>query len=184
MTSRTEILMKQVRSSPMGRQLVPLEAGTGWPMPSRQATKLFVKLPFYGFRRGKKAGETHLTPPFAIITVDWSNGLPVEYLNLQVRSPDPKLDWNGRVVGMFPHPSIAGLKLSEYKKQRCALLKMYDELFDTLILRKGLPKFWENLFSERLGRLMEPSLLPYYEAMEPDFFAKFLAASEEVARND
>lgn len=75
----TTTLMEEIRKTPIFRQLVPQEAGIGWPIPLRKAMepesqkRVFITLPFYGFARIPQSDETALYPPFAALTLDWSN---------------------------------------------------------------------------------------------------------------
>ena len=86
---KTEQLMKDVRKMSIFHQLIPIEAGIGWPIPLRKEGKVYVTLPFYGLSTQKEQGQTLLSPPFATLTIDWSNQIPVEYVNLRFRNPAP-----------------------------------------------------------------------------------------------
>ncbi len=166
-------LMDDLRKSPVFRQLVPQEAGIGWPIPLRRNKKVFVTLPFYGFSHKAHNQETILHPPFATITIDWSNQMPVEYVNLRFRNPWPEGDWQ-RPAGTFPHPAVSKLSIKQYRDLRNELLSMYDILLDTLAMNEVLTTDWKASFSLLLRMLMEPSLEPYYRALGEKFFDNFL----------
>ena len=171
--SRTELLMKEVRKMPFYRQMIPQEAGIGWPMPLRKEGKVYITLPFFGFSPTAEAGNTKLYPPFAIATLDWSNQVPVEYVNLRFRNPAPELDWT-KQVGTFPHEAIAQKTVEEYRQLRRELLAMYDRMFDLLAQKSPLSPEWSQRFAELLNLLIEPALKPYYLALNPKFFNRFL----------
>jgi hypothetical protein len=172
-SSRTELLIKGVRKMTFFRQLVPQEAGVGWPIPLRKEGKIYVTLPFFGFSPTAEAGRTQLYPPLAIATLDWSNQLLVEYVNLRFRPPAPELDWT-KQVGTFPHPGISQMTVREYRQLRQELLSMYDQMFDLLGQNNPLSPEWSQRFSDLLNTLVEPPLIPYYRALNPKFFARFL----------
>jgi hypothetical protein len=172
-SSRTELLIKGVRKMPFFRQTVPQEAGVGWPIPLRKEGKIYVTLPFFGFSPTAAAGKTQLYPPLAIATLDWSNQLLVEYVNLRFRPPAPELDWT-KQVGTFPHPAVSQITVAQYRQLRQELLTMYDQMFDLLGQNNPLAPEWSQRFAELLNTLVEPPLIPYYRALNPKFFARFL----------
>lgn len=171
--SRTQSLIKDIRKTPLFRQLVPQEAGIGFPIPLRKEGKVYITLPFFGFSPTAEAGNTKLFPPFAIATIDWSNQVPVEYLNLRFRNPAPELDWM-KQVGTFPHPAIAQMTVGEYQQLKQELLGMYDRMLDLLAAKSPLSPEWSKRFEELLNILIEPTLKPYYRALNPKFFDRFL----------
>lgn len=176
----TATLLEEIRKTSIFRQLVPQEAGIGWPIPLRKAMPpdnqkyVFITLPFYGFARTPQSGETALYPPFATLTLDWSNQVPVEYVNLRFRNPWTEGQWSTERVGTFPHSTIAHLSVSQYLERRNELLAMYDVLFNALANDEGLSPEWCTSFSNLLRQLMEPALEPYYRALGPKFFERFL----------
>jgi hypothetical protein len=175
--SKTEALMEAVRAMPLFRQLVPMEAGIGWPIPLRKEGNVYATLPCYGMAPSAEAKMTVLHPPFAAITLAWSNHVPVEYVNLRFRNPWPEGRW-GESAGSFPHAAVAGLRVAEYTAKRRELLRLYDELFHKLGGGEPFPPQWCDEFSRSLRLLMEPPLEPYYRALGPKFFERFLPASE------
>src|SRR3712207_2891537 len=68
--SRTEALLREVRQTPLFRQLVPMEAGIGWPIPVRRVDgegqrRVYLRLPLYGYRPTPVRGQSAiLYPPF------------------------------------------------------------------------------------------------------------------------
>ena len=176
MPSKTEDFIKSIRKHPVFTSLVALEAGTGWPYPVRKGGKVYVTLPFFGCPRTANQKETPLYPPFATITAGWNTGLVVEYENLRFRNPWPEGRWDEQ-VGTFPHPAVAGLTVGDYKAKRAELFAMYDELFDTLEAGGEFADGWIGRFEALLRLLVEPSLEPYYRALAPKFFDRFLPAA-------
>ncbi len=176
MESETAKLIKLVRAMPLAQQLIPMEALSGWPMPLRRGSKVYVHLPFIGANQTKDKSGMALFPPFALVTVDWSNGLPVQYLNLRFQHPWPEGYWDNQ-AGTFPHPEIAQLPKTEYVSKCQELLAMYDHLLNSLVKREAFTPEWKTRFSESLRLLMEPGLEPYYRALSPKFFQTFLPQS-------
>lgn len=172
--SQTERLLKEIRKTPLFRQLIPQEAGVGWPIPLRQEGRVYIILPIFGFTPTTERGKTKLFPPFATITVDWSNQVPVEYVNLRFRNPAPELTWTEE-VGTFPHQAVEQMTVGEYQKLRRELLGMYDQMLELLSQKTAFSPEWCQRFGELLRILIEPSLEPYYRALNPKFFNRFLS---------
>ncbi len=166
--SRTEHLLLDVRQMPIFRQLVPQEAGVGWPLPLRRHDTVYAVLPFFGLGRGEK-GQTPLFPPFATLTLEWATRVPVKYLNLRFEGPlaDSNVSWD-QPIGTFPHPAVAGLTVGQYQQKRSELLALYDELFRTLTNKDTFSEEWKSRFGALLRLLMEPALLPFYRRLAPN----------------
>ncbi|MEO3857866.1 hypothetical protein [Acrocarpospora sp. B8E8] len=173
MASRTATLLRDIRATPLFRQLAPMQSGVGWPIPIRHHpgwdgdTKVFLRLPLYGVQVVKGKG-TFLHAPFATITVDWGTGRPMEYCDLRFTKPWPV---RRDPVGTFPHDAIRG-SVQSYKADRHRLLAGYDDLATALL--EDRPFTGEAEFSALLTRLMEPPLAPYYRVLGERFFARFL----------
>jgi hypothetical protein len=176
----TEQVMENIRKMPVFRQLVPQEAGIGWPIPLRKeqngVSKVYVTFPFFGKASKAEAGNTALFPPFATLTLDWAAQIPVEYVSLRFSNPWPEGQWEEQ-AGSFPHAAIAQMTVEEYRAKRGELLVLYDEMFSKLGQKESFPAEWKARFSSLLRLLMEPSLEPYYRALAPKFFDRFLATS-------
>ncbi|ETK35227.1 hypothetical protein [Microbispora sp. ATCC PTA-5024] len=173
---RTAALMREVRATPLFRQLVPMESGVGWPIPVRHrpgwdgTTKVFLRLPLFGMRT-VPGGGTHLYAPFATLTVEWRTGRPMEYCDLRYTRPWPV---RRDPVGTFPHEAVRG-PVEAYRADRERLLLLYDELAGCLA--DDRPFDAEAEFSALLRRLMEPPLEPYYRLLGDRFCTRFLGGS-------
>jgi len=167
-------LIDALRKTPLYRQLIPSEnVGTGWPIPVRRQGKVYVTLPFFGQVHDYRVHQTLLYPPFAVITLDWTNQKLVEYVDLRFRPSWPDPDWETS-VGTFPHPAVAGLNKEPYEDLRIKLLAMYDEMMEALTSNTPLSAEWDSAFRALLGRMVEPALEPYYRVLGSKFFSHFL----------
>ena len=169
---QTEQLLKNIRKTPLFMQLIPQEAGIGLPIPLRRNNKIYAILPCFGFNPIEK-GKTELFPPFAKITVQWSNQVPVEYVNLHFSNSAPGLQWSGE-IGTYPHDAVAGMTIGEYKAKRRELMQMYDEMFTALKDNSSLSQEWKQRFSSLFSTLIEPPLVPYYQILGAKFCDRFL----------
>jgi hypothetical protein len=173
--SRTEQLFKDIRKMPLFQQLIPMEAGVGWPIPQRRNGKLYIKLPFFGQTPTQEKGKIALLPPFSTITISWSNFIPVEYIDLRYSNPAPELNWQEQ-VGIFPHRGVQQMTVETYKQKRRDLLAMYDDLFNTLADGGSRTTEQDAEFSQLFSLLIEPPLIPYYRVLGKKFCDRFLIA--------
>jgi hypothetical protein len=181
MEGKIATLIESVRRMPLYRQLIPQEAGIGWPLPVRVGGRggtLYVTLPFFGYTNTN--GQTRLFPPFATLTLTWANGLPVEYVDLRYRNPLPEIDWKSE-AGSFPHAAVASLKVCEYEEAKAEFFLLYDEMLDRLSRGEPLSQTASARFSELMRLLIEPPLVPFYRALAPKFFDRFLVTQSAPA---
>lgn len=181
MEPRIERLIAELRRTPLSMQLLPPGASHSWPIPLRSQGRVYVIVPFFGFRRAEAGRETQLFPPFATFTLDWQTGCPVEYVHLKFKNVWPEQRWM-QPAGVFPHPAVAQLSPEQYRTKRTELLQMYDEMLDMLAKADAFPREWTERFSELLRLLMEPGLESYLRALGPKFFARFLPERERIAQ--
>ncbi len=183
MSSRTNRLMHNVRKMPLVQQLIPMEAAVGWPAPITKNGEVYLILPFYGASPTSRKGQLSLYPPIATVTLNWRTGIVVEYLDLRFRPPFEGAQWTDP-VGKFPHESVADLRISDYLERREELLTRYDELLDILSKNGTFSARWTSEFAELLRLMLEPSLEPYYRALAPRFFERFLGPDNHPAGRD
>ncbi|MVO88062.1 hypothetical protein GPA10_25720 [Streptomyces sp. p1417] len=174
---RSEALCREFRRTRAFRQLVPMEAGIGWPLPvpvvQDGAPQVYVRLPLFALRPDP-AGGADLFPPFATAALNWSTRRLVEYTDLRFKEPHrSRTEWS-RPVGRFPHPAVAGLTNAAYRDMRSRLFHLYDELFDGLARGREPGSTWSGEFSGLLSQLVEPSLTPYYRQLAPKFLRRHL----------
>lgn len=172
-TSRTSALMRGIRTTAAFRQLVPQEAGIGWPLPERHNGTVRLVLPFFGMARAKERGEVPVHAPFATMTLDWLTARPIGYRDLVAEGL-----WETRdAISKFPHAAVAGLRRGEYLDRRERLLAMYDELLARLETHDIFEPAWIDAFSHHLTTLLDPAFVPYYRQLGSGFVDRFIASA-------
>lgn len=173
--TRTGKLGAAVRRMPIARQVIPMEAMLGWPIPIGRNGRQYVKFPFVGMRPVRQPGVTALLfPPVATITVDWVTGRPVEYADLTYQRPNPELDWTAQ-AGTFPHPGVQG-KVGDYLAAKDRLFELTDTVLDAGARGQGVPGAVASEYVALLAKLVEPDLVPFYRAIAPRFTERFATA--------
>lgn len=175
-TTRTGRLRDDLRAQPLFRQLVPMEAGIGYPIPVRlqpgrtAPTEVFARFPLFGMARTPEGG-TAFHPPFATLTVSWRSATTVEYVDLAFSRPWP-IDPSAPPVGGFPHEAVADATVEEYLADEERLFALYDGLFEAL---EAQVRFGDaDRFALLLRRLTHPGLEPYLRLLAPRFYDRFL----------
>ncbi|MDJ0556374.1 MAG: hypothetical protein QNJ68_18435 [Microcoleaceae cyanobacterium MO_207.B10] len=168
----TEQIIANIHQTLWFQQLIPMETSISWPIPLRQKGCVYVILPCIGVKT-TTAGQTILFPPLATLTLDWSNQAIVEYVDLKFKNPWQQEATESQ-IGTFPHEAIANLTVDEYKQKRSELLAMYDKMFYWLATGSSFSEEWCSDFSQLLQLLIEPSLKPYYQDLQPKFFDRFI----------
>lgn len=167
--TKIEQLIKYIRKTALFRQVVPMEAAAGWPIPVLKNNEIYVVLPFYGMTvKGK--GNTSIYPPVCTITVQWSNRVVVEYVNLRYNNSWTEGQWE-KEAGSFPHKAISKMTVREYKKAKKELMELYDIMLDNLNKETVVSPQQKDRFTYLLKTLVEPGLVPYYKSINKEFFA-------------
>lgn len=167
--TKIEQLINNLRKTSLFKQVVPMEAAAGWPVPVVENNEAYVLVPFYGSSvQGK--GRTVIYPPVCYITVKWSNKTIVEYVNLRYRNNLPEGKWNSP-AGQFPHEAVSKMTVREYKEKKQQLMEAYDRLFDGIDSKAA--SLDDKGFKELITVLMEPALLPFYRSFNPVFFKRY-----------
>ena len=170
--TKIEVFMKSIRNSPFGRQIIPMECITGWPILMRKNGRIYIKLLYFKPQQ-KEKGKTGLYPPLLMIVAEYETGRIVEYSDLRLKSIWPDTCWEAP-VGYFPHEAIAQMKVSEYKQLKNDLMQMYDQMIDTMLSGSGFSEEWERQFSGLLSTVIEPPLVAYYKELGEKFISHFL----------
>lgn len=160
------------RQNVIAKHLIPMEMGMGWPILSIRNKKLCVTVPFYQ-AVVHSDDQTLLFPIAYTMAVLWPNGVIVEYKNLRFDSKYQDIDFS-KPVGTFRHDTIKHLNKSQYIEKRNELYKLYDELITCLFSHEPLAEDSEKKFKETLGLLMEPSLKPFYQAIDIQFYNRLI----------
>jgi len=170
--TKIETFMKSIRNSPVGRQVIPMECMTGWPILMRKNSRIYIKLLYFKTQPREK-GNTGLYPPLLMIVAEYETGRIVELADLRFKSIWPDFSWDSP-AGYFPHEAVAQMTVSEYQELKSEFMRMYDQMIDTMLSDKSFSQEWEMRFSGILAAIMEPALIPYYKEMGNKFFSYFL----------
>lgn len=156
-----------VRSQTM-RQ-VPLETALSLPVPVVQNGQLYLAAFYYGVKRGGGPGTGVALAPLARLLASYPAGRLVSFVHRDVGDLFPGLASTGELGPVVAAPQPP----AERMRERHTLFALYTPILEAY--RTGV-KEPEQLaaFRSMFHRMAEPGLLPYYRALNPDFF-KWLA---------
>ncbi|MGB8646368.1 MAG: hypothetical protein WCF84_14110 [Anaerolineae bacterium] len=171
MTSITAGLYGKVRSNPIAQQLVPLEAAISFPVPLVQGNFKFLRFLLYGYKRVQQGKPSLIRMPFAQLAVTFPDGKFAEYVDYRLAPPVTGMT-AGEFIGEYPHPAIRQSSFDELERKRDELFQAYDRVI-ALCPRFDLTQDEQKTvgqFRRLLSELAEPSLEPFYHALNPRFF--------------
>jgi len=128
------------------------------------------------FARYKMTGEPDRTLVYPIryaVTLVLPENRPVAFQNLAFEERFAQVQFSNP-VGYFRHEAIKHLKKAEYQALRAELLSLYDKLAGALLGEGEYTDQDEERMQTLLKMLVEPSLLPFYKALDEDFYRKYL----------
>lgn len=155
------------------QHLIPNGFGPGLPILSIQNKQLCVILPFFRTIKQLEKDKTLVFPVTYTITYLWPSGRIVAYDNLKMKQEFQKIDF-GRAVGLFRHDAIKHLNYGEYEAKKEELFLLYDDMITSIYDHTKFIEEKENNFKTQLNMLLEPSLRPFYEAINKPFYEKFI----------
>ncbi len=166
-----EQILRNVKTMPIYKQLIPMEAISGWLIPFRKGGRTYITIPYCG-AMPLKPGKTKLYPPLALLTIDVQTGIPVQYVNTRYSNPWPEGKWS-EAAGSFPHDAIAKMLVHEYKEKRARLKAIYDEMISCMNDDRELDPALDREFHDIINLLVDPGLKPFYTAIAPGFFGRY-----------
>ena len=151
-----------------GKQL-PLESGFSLPVPVRaQDSKYELACFFYAVHRGSLPGNGTARPPIARLLAVYPTGMVLQFTHVGAGPLFEGLPESGSLGPL----TTGGTNPTERMKQRKALFDLYPGIIHSF-LEPEMAQVASNCetFRKLFFTLAEPGLLPYYQALNPNFFA-------------
>lgn len=154
--------------------LVPMEMSSGWPSVSIKNGRVCITIPYFKTAPGE-SGQIFLFPLSYSVTLTWPEGNIVSFLRHSFDKEYKGIDFS-KPVGTFKHEAIKALDKAAYILAKESCFAFYDELIECIIEQKDFTH--QDEMSVLLGQLMEPSLLPMYQKIAPQFFGAYCDSAE------
>lgn len=155
----------QVRSQTM--RLLPIESAMSLPIPIEQDGKPCLSTFYYGVKRKGGLGMTVIMPPIARIIATYPAARLLSFQHKQTGELFPGLPSSGELGG----PIYSEISTpSERVDARKLLLKLCFEIVELFWVRGDTPEI-QHQFSNMFSKIAESPLIPYYQALNPEFFS-------------
>lgn len=165
--TRIEATLRHFRVSRAGRVLVPMEASFSLPVPFIKHDRKFLTVLVYGTSQDPAGNGLIINAPPAAITVSFPDGGLARYEDIGLlKTLGERTPESGTHIGLFPHPTLAGLKPSGYAEKRRGLFRLTEMILESGQMPEEYAQFW--------CLMMEPALAPYYWAIAPRFLREIL----------
>ncbi len=164
--------LKDIKNSAIGRSMIPLGYGHGLPIICEIDGEIIIRVPF--FREDFRGNDKTLVFPIQyIISAVWKNGKIIEARDLSYAPGFRNIEMS-RPVGTFRHEAVAHMNKGEYFREKDALYTCYDKVLISKMTGEPLLKQDEKRFISKLNVILEPSLKPFYFALDKEFSEAYI----------
>lgn len=170
----TEDIIKRLRKSDFILQCkLPLGYSSGLPILQIKNESLCLTVPYLQYKTTGQVDKTLVYPIRYAITLELPTENIVSFENYEYNDKFAKVDFN-KPVGYFRHDAIKKYNKAQYKALRSELMKEYDKVIMAIFGEGEYTAEDEKKMSALLQLLTEPSLIPFYRAIDADFYNKYL----------
>lgn len=155
----------------MLRDVLPLGYGAGLPMLKRVEGKLCLQVLYWKCVVTGEQNKNLIYPARYALSFSLPELKVVESLDLLKMESFKAVEFN-KPVGIFPHESLRGLNKKQYIELRKGLYRALDKLVQKE-LEGELEEKVDQEVATAFTRLLEPSLKPIYQLLNPQFMQKY-----------
>lgn len=169
-----EIIKELKTSDFMLSSKMPMGYTAGFPVLRILNGSLCVTVPYLKYQVTGEVDRTLVFPLRYAVTLELPTLNIAAFENYEYRPEFREINFD-QPAGYFRHEAIKGFSRKKYKETYREMMNLYDKLICALLGQGPYTAEDEQKFSELLKIMVEPSLLPMYEAIDRDFFSKYLA---------
>lgn len=171
----TEKLLDSLKHNPfILNSDMPMGYAPAFPLICILNGNLCFKVPFVKYKVTGEVDKTFVFPPKYLATVTVPETQIVCFDDLAFIPQFENIDFT-MPVGTFRHEAIKKLDKAAYRNLRKELLKEYDKIVAHLIQGAPYALQDETTFKRLFNLLIEPSLVPFYQAIDFNFANKYIA---------
>jgi hypothetical protein len=142
-----------------------LETALSLPVPMFPEGRLALAVFYYGVKRGAGPGKSHAMPPVARVSATYPEARLLLFAHCQAQELFPGLPVSGDLGPLAGVQAVPG----DRYQQRRALFAAYGKIMELYHEKKG-SRAERKAFAAAFTRVAEAPLLPFYRALNPDFF--------------
>lgn len=171
---KTEEILKSIKTNEfLLNSNIPIGYTPGIPMLSLRNGEPCLVLPFLKYLMTGEVDKTRVFAPRFVVTVTMNKGNIVTYEDLMYDSRFEEVDFK-KPVGLFRHTAIRHLKKDEYYKARNEYYSLLDCLCSSMMGKMEFDEMDSMKLSKLFAVLLEPSVKPFYHAIDKTFFETYL----------
>lgn len=134
---------------------------------------LCMKIPFMKYKITGEIDKTFVYPTRYVVTILIPEEQFVAFEDLSLQDTFSKVNFS-EPIGTFRHEAVKHLDKPAYDNLRSTLYEEYDKIVMSLISGKGYSSNDEIRFRTLFNTILEPSLRPFYMAIDKDFANKYI----------
>lgn len=170
----TEALIKKLRTNAfILNSSMPMGYVPGLPILCILNGNLCMKIPFLKYKVTGKIDKTFVYPTRYVVTVMIPEEQIVAFDDLSLQRKFAKVSFLDP-IGTFRHEAVKNLDKPAYDNLRSTLYKEYDKIVKSLISGNEYSSNDETKFMRLFNIVLEPSLRPFYKAIDNDFANKYI----------
>ena len=141
----------------------------GLPMLKTINGKTCIQLLFWKCVVTGEKNKNYVYPVRYVATFTYPELMPIEFVDLKYAEKCLSIEFN-KPVGLFPHKALLGIN----KKTYTDLKNNFYLALDKVLANEQKDS---NELAEYFTKLLEPSLKPIYQLVNPDFIKKYYIAN-------
>ena len=149
----------------------------GLPIISILNGNLCMKVPYLKYKVTGEVDKTFVYPIKFIVTISIPEETVIGIEDLSFNESFADVEFNNP-IGLFRHDAIKNLNKEAYSNLRKALYVEYDKIVSYLTDRGAYTLTDESHFKSLFNVILEPSLYPFYRAIDTDFTNKYLISDK------
>lgn len=170
----TEALIKKLKTNAfILNSSMPMGYVPGLPILCILNGNLCMKVPFLKYKVTGEVDKTFVYPVKYVATITLPEEQIVAFEDLYFRDSFAKVIFSNP-VGVFRHEAIKNLDKQAYDNLRSKLYAEYDKIVTSLASGQPYPASDEAEFKHLFNLLIEPSLRPFYKAIDLSFAKKYI----------
>ncbi len=157
---------------------IPIGYTAGFPILQVRNESLCILFPYLKYQTTGEIDRTLVFPVRYGILMELPTEKIIGFEDYEYREIFKNIDFN-KPVGFFRHDAVKKYNREQYKTLYDELMKEYDKVINALLGNGNYSFDDERRMRELLQILIEPSLLSVYQAIDMDFYYKYLSKGDE-----
>lgn len=144
----------------------------GLPILSIMNGNLCIRVPYLKYKVTGEIDKTCVYPIKFVVTISIPEGVIIGIEDLSYNNLFCNIEFNSP-IGLFRHDAIKKCNKETYQNLRKELYIEYDKIVGYLINQENYNQDDEKRFKSLFNMIVEPSLFPFYKAIDSDFTNKY-----------